>query len=84
MRENAERGSTAPRGFESRLNLIFFPGYLFTTLAHKCDAIQISFVVRTVAKKTHQPFSYETCFNGDHYFVIVACEQSGCSLCLPI
>lgn len=24
MRENAERGSTAPRGFESRANLIFF------------------------------------------------------------
>lgn len=35
-------------------------------------------------KKTHQPFSYETCFNEDHYFVIVACEQSGCSLRLRI
>ena len=35
-------------------------------------------------KKTHQPFSYETCFNGDQYFVIVACQQSGCSVRFPI
>lgn len=64
MRENAERGSTAPRGFESRLNLIFFPGYLFTTLAHKCDAIQISFVVRTVAKKLTSLFHMKLVLTG--------------------
>lgn len=63
MRENAERGSTAPRGFESRLNLIFFPGYLLTTLA-QCDAIQISFVVRTVAKKLTSLFHMKLVLTG--------------------
>ena len=36
-----------------------FPGFLFTTFAHNCDVIQISSVVRTVAKKRTSLFHME-------------------------
>ena len=84
MRENAERGSTAPHGFESRSNLIFFSRLSFHNFRAQLWCYSDIFRGKDSGKKTHQPFSYETCFNGDHYFVIVACEQSGCSIRLPM